>query len=59
MKTRTSNGNKKMVIWTNNDLKITTQKTQDRAIGTPLNTGMNSGASEGLAVPVPIVTPVV
>jgi len=44
---------------TNNDLRNITQKTKDRAIRTPIKPGVNSGAAEGLAVPVPHVTPVV
>ena len=57
MKIRTSNGNKKKDEWTNNDIKNTTQKRSSNR--NPLNTGVNSGDSEGLAVPVPLVTPVV
>ena len=34
------------------------QKTNDRATRTPIKTGVNPGAPIGLAVPVPIVTPV-
>ena len=44
---------------TNTDLQNITWKTTARATWTPLKPGMNSGAPEGLAVPVPEVTPVV
>ena len=44
---------------TNNGLQNNTQKTKDRVTQTPLKHGVNSGAPEGLAVPAPIVTPVV
>ena len=43
---------------TNNDLQSTTQKTKDRPARTSLKPGMNSGAPDGLAVPAPLVTPV-
>ena len=36
-----------------------THKTKDRITRTPLKTWVNSGAPEGLAVPVPVVAPVV
>jgi len=45
--------------WTDNDLQNTTQKTDDRATRTPLKTGVNLGAPEGLAVPAPLVIPIV
>jgi hypothetical protein len=41
---------------TNNDLQNITQKTKDRATRSPIKTG---GAPKGLAVPAPLVTPVV
>ena len=34
-------------------------KTKDRVTRTSLKTGVNSGAPEGLAVPAPLVAPVV
>ena len=36
-----------------------TYKTKDRVTGTPLKPRVNSGAPEGLAVPAPLVAPVV
>ena len=44
---------------TKNDLQNTTQKTKDQAKRTHLKPRVNLGAPEGLAVPVPLVTPVV
>ena len=44
---------------TNNDLQSITYKTTDPAIQTQLKQGVSSGAPEGLAVPAPLVTPVV
>ena len=44
---------------TNNDLQNVTQKFRDRATRTSLKTGKNSGALERLAVPAPLVAPVV
>jgi len=43
---------------TNNDLQNTTHKTKDRATRSPLKPGVDTGAPEGLAVPVPLVTPI-
>jgi hypothetical protein len=58
-KDRQHNGQKKKDERTNNDLQNITQKTKDRVTQTPLKHGVNSGAPEGLAVPAPLVTPVV
>ena len=44
---------------TNNDLQSITYKTEDPAIQTQLKQGVSSGAPEGLAVPAPLVTPIV
>jgi hypothetical protein len=44
---------------TNNDLQNTTQKTKDQVIRTLIKVGVNSSSPEGLAIPAPLVTPVV
>ena len=44
---------------TNNDLQNTTQKTKDQAIRTLIKAEVNSSSPEGLAIPAPLVTPVV
>ena len=54
-KGRQCNGQKKK----NKDLQNTTQETNDWATRTPLKPGVNSGTQEELAVPTPLVTPVV
>ena len=56
-KGRQHNGQKKKT--THDNPQNTTQKTNDRATQTPLQTRVNSGATEGQAVPTPLVTPVV
>ena len=42
-----------------NYLQKLTHKTKDRVTRTPIRQGVNSGAPEGLAVPAPLVAPVV
>ena len=54
-KDRRHNGEKKRDTRTNNDLQNITQKTKDRATRIPQKLG---GYPEGLAVPVPRVSPV-
>ena len=44
---------------TNNDLQNITHKIKDRVTRTPLKTGGELGCPGGLAVPAPLVTPVV
>ena len=44
---------------TNNDLQDTRQKNKARETRTLLKSGLNSCAPEELAVPAPVVTPVV
>jgi len=58
-KNRQYNGQKKKDKRTNNDLQNTTQKTKDRVTQNPLKQGVNSCAPEELAVPAPLVAPVV
>ena len=58
-KGRQHNGQKKKDKRTNNDLQNIAHKTKDRVTRTPLKTGVNSDATEGLAVPAPLVVPVV
>ena len=41
------------------DKQHKTHKTKNQVTRTPLKTGVNSGAPEGLAVPAPLVAPVV
>ena len=41
------------------DLQNPTKKMKDWATWTPIKTGVNSDAMEGLAVPAPLVTPLV
>jgi hypothetical protein len=49
------NGQKKR---TNSDQQNTTQKTKDWAASTPLTFNVISGVMEGIAIPVPQVTPI-
>ena len=58
-KGRQHNDQKKKDKRTNNDLQNIAHKTKDRVTRTPLKTGVNSDATEGLAVPAPLVVPVV
>ena len=58
-KDRKHNGQKKKDKRTNNDLQNIAHKTNDRVTRTPLKIGVNSDATEGLAVPAPLVAPVV
>ena len=58
-KDRQDNGQKKKNKRTNNDLKKTTQKTKDQATRTPLKIGSEIWCSGKVAVPAPLVAPVV
>ena len=60
-KDRQHNGQRKKNKTTNNDLQNIAHKTKDRVTRTPRtkNLGGNSGAPEELAVPAPLVAPVV
>jgi hypothetical protein len=48
---RKHNGEMEKDKRTNNDLQNTTQKTKDRATGTPLRSGVKLGAPEGYQFP--------